>query len=172
MLLSVPVVVSRSGAKPAGDDSHSVVTDGWDRAQRRAESFYESEDKLERILAFTRDNPHLFATGLITGLASGTLGIGGGVVMTTLLGNWPQREMRQHEAVATSLLAMVPTGLAATTTNLASGTVAVRAGVILAISASAGMFVTARYLAPHIDETKMRYVFAGVMGVSAIRMLV
>ena len=88
------------------------------------------------------------------------------------MGNWPGKEMRQHEAVATSLLAMVPTGLAATATNLASGTVAVRAGVILATTAGAAMFVTARYVAPHIDEAKMRYVFAAVMAVSAVRMLV
>ena len=92
--------------------------------------------------------------------------------MTTLLGNWPGKEMKQHEAVATSLLAMVPTGLAATATNLSSGTVAVRAGFILAASASVGMFATARYIAPHIDESKMRYIFAAVMGVSAVRMLV
>lgn len=108
--------------------------------------------------------------GVVTGLASGMLGIGGGIVMTTLLSSWPNREMPQHEAVSTSLVAMVPTGLAATAMNAYQGNVQYKAGSVLALSSSIAMYSAAKYLAPYIEEQNMRNIFAAVLTLSALRM--
>ena len=57
------------------------------------------------------DSAHIvIPVGCATGFASGAFGIGGGVVMTAALGT--ACGMAQVEAVATSLCAIVPTGLA------------------------------------------------------------
>lgn len=99
------------------------------------------------------------------------VGIGGGIVMTTCLSGWPGTSMTQHTAVATSLVAMVPIGLAATAMNAMQGTVQYRAALVLALTSSFAMYSTARYVAPQVDEQMMRYIFASVLAVSAIRML-
>jgi len=80
--------------------------------------------------------------------------------------------MTQHMAVATSLVVMVPTGFSATMVNVINRKVHVRSGIVLATAASAGMYLTARFISPQIDEKYMRYIFATVMGVSALRMLI
>ena len=46
------------------------------------------------------------AIGALSGFASGLLGVGGGLLMMTLLGH----SMPQHEAVATCIVALLPTG--------------------------------------------------------------
>ena len=91
--------------------------------------------------------------------------------MTTCLANYPGREMPQHTAVATSLVAMVPTGISATIVNTMKGSVHFKAGVALAASSSVAMYCTARYVAPLVDEQYMRYIFSAVLGASAVRML-
>lgn len=91
--------------------------------------------------------------------------------MTTCLASRPEKRMDQHGAVATSLVAMVPTGISATLMNMRSNNVHFKAGIALAVSSSLTMYYTARYIAPTIDEMKMRYLFAVVLGMSAVRML-
>lgn len=80
--------------------------------------------------------------------------------------------MPQHTAVATSLVAMVPTGISATLVNAAKGSVQYKAGIALAASSSLAMYFTARHIAPRVEEQHMRYIFASVLGVSALRMLI
>ena len=58
--------------------------------------------------------------------------------------------MNQHEIVATSLVAMVPTGLGGTLMNSAQGNVHFRLGTVLALSSAATMYLTAKYAAPEI----------------------
>lgn len=59
--------------------------------------------------------------------------------------------MTQQAAVATSLVAMVPTGLGGTLINTAQGNVHFKLGAILAMTSSAAMYLTATYVAPEIQ---------------------
>jgi len=69
--------------------------------------------------------------------------------MTTLLS--ASGEMDQYEAVATSLVAMVPTGFMGTLVNAAQGNVQFKVGMLLSLSSSIAMYTTARYLTPQIE---------------------
>lgn len=80
----------------------------------------------------------LIVLGVVMGLASGMLGIGGGViavpVFMSLFGLPPLL------AKGTSLLAMVPTAIAGTIPNLRAGLVVLKDGVIVGIAAVAASF--------------------------------
>jgi hypothetical protein len=79
----------------------------------------------------------LIPTGVLTGFASGAFGIGGGIVMTAALGT--AVGMSQHEAVATSLCAIVPTGLAGSVFNYRKGAIDLRAAAVIGGCSMAAM---------------------------------
>lgn len=107
--------------------------------------------------------------GLVTGFASGAFGIGGGVVMTAALGT--ACGMTQHEAVATSLCAIVPTGLAGTYHNMARGAVDVRAAVAIGLASMVATTATASLVTASIPDQELRYVLATVMVASGADMI-
>jgi uncharacterized membrane protein YfcA len=80
----------------------------------------------------------LIALGVVMGVASGMLGIGGGViavpVFMSVFGIAPLL------AKGTSLLAMVPTAISGTIPNLKAGLVTLKDGVIVGIAAVAASF--------------------------------
>ena len=78
--------------------------------------------------------------------------------------------MTQHQAVATSLVAIVPTGLSAAIWHMRAGSVNVRIGSFIGISCAASMYVAAAHLAPLVPENHLRRLYAGLMAISAVRM--
>ena len=80
----------------------------------------------------------LIALGILMGVASGMLGIGGGViavpVFMSVFGLAPLL------AKGTSLLAMVPTAIAGTIPNLRSGLVVLKDGLVVGVAAVAASF--------------------------------
>lgn len=68
-------------------------------------------------------------------------------------------ELSQYEAVATSLVAMVPTGLMGTLVNAAKGTVHYRIGMVLSLSSSVAIYTTARYIAPQIEVCQINMLY-------------
>lgn len=71
--------------------------------------------------------------GLLAGVLSGLLGIGGGLVFSPLL---LLLGLEPHQALATSTLAIVPTTLAGSTVHLGNGSLPRRQGLVLAASAA------------------------------------
>ena len=80
----------------------------------------------------------LVPLGLLTGLLSGLLGIGGGLVFSPLL---LLVGLDPHHALATSTLAIVPTGFGGTMAHLQSRSIPWRAGLALASGAGFGALV-------------------------------
>lgn len=80
----------------------------------------------------------LIGLGLLMGLASGMLGIGGGVIAVPVFMSF--FGLAPLLAKGTSLLAMVPTAIAGTIPNLRAGLVVLRDGVIVGIAAVAASF--------------------------------
>ncbi|UYN82713.1 MAG: sulfite exporter TauE/SafE family protein [Microcella sp.] len=78
----------------------------------------------------------LLAVGAIGGLFSGLFGVGGGLLMVPLLMWWAR--MPQRRATATSLLAIVPTGIVGSIGYAIGGQIDVLAGVIIGAGAIAG----------------------------------
>lgn len=75
----------------------------------------------------------LVPLGFLTGLLSGVLGIGGGLIFSPLL---LLVGLDAHHALATSILAIVPTSLAASWAHMRSGTIPWRAGLAIGAGAS------------------------------------
>ena len=115
----------------------------------------------------------LLGIGVVTGMASGLLGIGGGVVMVPalVLG----LGLSQQLAQGTSLAAIVPTGLSGASTHARLGQVDVIAARRLAVPGAVAA-VAGAVLANHLPQTPLRVLFAvyiaaigGRVGLRALR---
>ena len=83
----------------------------------------------------------LLPLGILAGLLSGLLGIGGGLIFSPLL---LALGLAPHQALATSTLAIVPTTLAGSWAHLRSGQVPLRAVLAITGGAMAGALVFSR----------------------------
>lgn len=103
----------------------------------------------------------IFAAAFVSGLASGLLGIGGGVLLVPFLVLFCAFE--QHRAQGTSLVALIPpTGLLAFLAYARAGYVSWKAGLLLIPGVFAGGILGAA-LAKRLQPQRMRQVFATVM---------
>ncbi|SRR6266508_3622050 len=109
----------------------------------------------------------LVAIGLLAGVVSGLLGVGGGVVMVPLLVLWVG--YGQREAHATSLGAIIPISIAGVLTFGIAGRVSWLDAAALALGAVVGARVGAGFLA-RIDERVLKLVFGSFLVAAAIAM--
>jgi uncharacterized membrane protein YfcA len=110
----------------------------------------------------------LVAFGVVTGVAAGILGVGGGILMVpflTLVAGMPQ-----HAAEATSLLVVLPTAVVASLVLQRRGIgdlgVALRFGVVGALGAAAGAL-----LALALPGRSLRVVFAVFLMLVGLRLV-
>ena len=111
----------------------------------------------------------VLAIGSLTGVAAGLFGIGGGVILVpvfvVLFG------YSDLLAKGTSLLAMIPTALVGTISNLRAGQVRLRSGLIVGVAATAASFVrvaVAFLIAPRLSSV----LFAALLLAAAAQLLV
>jgi uncharacterized membrane protein YfcA len=109
----------------------------------------------------------LVAIGVVGGVLSGLLGVGGGVVMVPLLVLWAG--YRQRDAHAVSLGAIIPISIAGILTFGIAGRVHWLEAVALAVGAVAGARFGADLLA-RIDERTLKIVFGGFLVAVAVAM--
>ena len=103
--------------------------------------------------------------GLAAGVLAGMFGVGGGILFVPTL---VALGLDQHEAIGTSLLAIIPTVLVGTWRQARYGNVRWRAAVILGIAAA----VTAQagvVLAEALSGATLRRLFAGLLVVVAVQ---
>ena len=101
--------------------------------------------------------------GLLAGVLAGLFGVGGGILFVptlVLLG------LDTHEAVGTSLLAIIPTVAAATWRHQRYGNVRWRPAVVLGLAAAAAAQGGA-LVAQSLDGATLRRLFAGFLLVVA-----
>jgi uncharacterized membrane protein YfcA len=104
-------------------------------------------------------------TGLLGGVFSGLLGIGGGTVMVPLLVLWSRRPQRQAHAM--SLAAIIPISLAAIVVYGGAGQVNLLDAVALCAGAIVGARTGARLLARAPDRA-LKGAFGVFMLVAAV----
>ena len=109
----------------------------------------------------------LVAIGVVGGLLSGLLGVGGGVVMVPLLVLWAG--YRQRDAHAASLGAIIPISIAGILTFGIAGRVHWVDAVALALGAVVGARLGAGLLA-RIDERVLKIVFGCFLVAAALAM--
>jgi uncharacterized protein len=110
----------------------------------------------------------LVAIGLVGGLFSGLLGVGGGIVMVPLLVMWAS--YTQQLAHAVSLAAIVPISIAGVTTYGVSGSIDVPVALALSAGAVLGAQVGARLLA-RSGERALKLAFGVLLLAVAISMM-
>jgi uncharacterized membrane protein YfcA len=108
------------------------------------------------------------AIGLVAGLLSGLLGVGGGIIMVPLL--VLVAKLTQHEAHATSLAAIGPIATVGAIRFAASGNIDYTVALFLAAGSLAGAQVGARLMA-RAGETSLSILFSALMIVVAIQLL-
>ena len=108
----------------------------------------------------------LALSGLLAGVTSVVLGVGGGIVVVPILIAW--RHMDAKAAVATSLAMIVPTALVGVLRKPA-GLVDWRAAAILGVAAVAGAFAGER-LSESLSSLAVKRIFAAVMVIVAVRL--
>ena len=109
-----------------------------------------------------------FGIGLIAGLASGYVGVGGGFIMVPLMTAWLGVPMQK--ASGTSLLAIMILAIPGVITQVMLGNVDFLAGIFLAVGSIPGAMLGARFV-KRIPERQLRFIFAAFLGVAAVSLL-
>jgi uncharacterized membrane protein YfcA len=107
-----------------------------------------------------RLDPQLVVIGVLGGLLSGLLGVGGGIVMVPLLVLWAH--YGQRDAHAASLGAIIPISIAGIATYGVAGQVRVGPALALAAGAVFGARIGAGMLA-RLDERVLKSVFGAFL---------
>ena len=110
-----------------------------------------------------------FIIGLIAGVISGYVGVGGGFIMVPLMCAWLGASMRR--ASGTSLIAILILAIPGVIAQTALGNVNYLAGVLLAIGSIPGAVIGAR-LTKRVPERILRYAFAYLLLIAAIGLVV
>ena len=110
----------------------------------------------------------LVAFGVLAGIASGLLGVGGGTLMVPFL--TLVAGLSQHAAEATSLLVILPTAIAGTVTLRRRGIGDVRKSLQFGVVGAVGAVLGA-LLALALPASTLRIVFAVFLGVVGLKMI-
>jgi uncharacterized protein len=97
--------------------------------------------------------------GLATGVLAGMFGVGGGILFVPTL---VALGLDQHDAIGTSLLAIIPTVLVGTWRQYRYGNVRWRAAAVLGLAAAAAAQGGVA-LAQALSDATLRRLFAGVL---------
>lgn len=106
--------------------------------------------------------------GVVAGLFSGLLGVGGGVIMVPLLAGW--MAIDQHDSHATSLAAILVIALAGVFTFAGSGAVDLSLGISLGIGGVVGSTFGAHTM-NRLSPSTLRLIFGGILILAGIRMV-
>jgi hypothetical protein len=105
--------------------------------------------------------------GLAAGVFAGMFGVGGGILFVPAL---IALGLGQHEAIGTSLLAIVPTVLVGTWRQSRYGNVRWRAALVLGIAAAASAQVGV-VVAEALSGATLRRLFAGLLVIVAVQIV-
>jgi hypothetical protein len=106
--------------------------------------------------------------GLLIGVVSGMVGIGGGILMVPAM-VWGLH-FSQHKAQGTSLVALLlPVGAFACWEYYKAGNVDLKIGLILAVTLAIGSYFGA-IIAQHTSEIALRRGFAVLLAFAAVRL--
>lgn len=112
----------------------------------------------------------LFAgIGLVAGLASGYVGVGGGFLMVPMM--IPLAHLSMRYTSGTSLIAVMILAVPGVVTQAVLGNINWIAGIAVACGSVPGAMLGAR-LVPRVPERQLRFLFAGFLIVAAIMLVV
>ena len=107
--------------------------------------------------------------GMVAGVASGYVGLGGGFLMIPLMTSVLDMPMKQ--ASGTSLIAIIMLALPAAVTQCVYGNVDYVVGIATACGSIPGAYLGAK-LVSRVPERALRFAFAGLLAVAAVLLVV
>ncbi|MCB0793212.1 MAG: sulfite exporter TauE/SafE family protein [Flavobacteriales bacterium] len=111
----------------------------------------------------------LVAIGLLAGILSGFVGVGGGLIIVPALVYI--MGLGQHEAQGTSLVVLLlPVGILAVMNYYRSGHVDVQAALIIALAFVAGGYLGSKW-SLQLPEVAVRRVFGAIMLLGALKLM-
>jgi hypothetical protein len=134
----------------------------------RAKLSRERPDVTERTTTGRSRSGVPIAIGLAAGVASGLLGVGGGIVMVPLLTAFAG--FAQHRAHATSLAAIVPIAAVGAATFAIAGEIDYPVAGLLAVGSLVGAPLGARFMA-RSSEAALTTMFGALMIAVAVYLL-
>lgn len=115
------------------------------------------------------DVPVCLSIGLATGLLSGLMGVGGGIIAVPAMVAY--LSLSQHKAHGTSLAMMVLTATASALAYTSRGFVDLQLAMVLAVGTVVGAYLGAR-LMPHVPARQLRAAFGLIILLMGLRMVV
>ncbi len=111
----------------------------------------------------------LLFIGLMAGILSGMVGIGGGIIIVPALVYFAS--MSQHQAQGTSLaVLLLPVGILAVYNYYTAGYVDIKSALIISITFVAGGFIGSK-IAINIDQSTLKKVFGIFMLLLSLKMV-
>lgn len=111
----------------------------------------------------------LLAIGLVAGILSGMIGIGGGIVMVPAMVYF--LGLDQHTAQGTSLAMMLlPVGILGVYNYYSQGNIEIKYALILAITFVVGGYLGSKF-SLSVDQALLKKIFGGVLLLVAIKMI-
>lgn len=111
----------------------------------------------------------LIAIGVLAGIFSGFMGVGGGVVMIPLMILWLGFNQHQAQGMSLAVLAVPVTFIAAYNYHIAGHTINWKFAAIIAICFIIGGFIGSK-LAVKLDQTVLKKIFAVVLVIAAVKL--
>jgi uncharacterized membrane protein YfcA len=111
----------------------------------------------------------LAISGIVVGILSGLLGVGGGFILVPLLVYFS--ELSMHQAIGTSLAVIIPTALCAGFVHFQHGNISLKIVAGLVLFTVIGSFIGA-YFANHIPAAVLKKIFAVFLAIMAIKMFI
>ena len=131
--------------------------------------FLDRHDKYGGWLAALSAEREMLGLGVAVGLLQGTIGVGGGVLVTSYL--TAMTDMEVHRICGTALLATVITNLAVSAAHFKNGNVKIRSATLLAGSAMACSYFVAKNISMQIPEEYVKSFIVVALISSGVSML-
>lgn len=142
------------------------ATNTWEIVRNQ---FLDRHDKWGGWMEALRGEREMLALGVACGLLQGTVGVGGGVLVSAYLTG--MTDMEVHRICGTALLATVLTNLAVSTAHFRNGNVKFRSAALLAGSAMACSYLVAKNLSLQIPEAHVKQFIVVALISSGVSML-
>ncbi len=143
-----------------------------DKKAPAATASMQDEDEPSAAAAFACTPKHVALAvliGLVAGLASGYVGVGGGFIMVPLMTAWLGIPMKRTSG--TSLIAIIILAIPGVIQQALLGHIDYLAGILLCAGAIPGALLGA-WLVPRVPERVLRFIFSGLLAVAAVMLVV
>jgi hypothetical protein len=141
-------------------------TNTWEIVRNQ---FLDRHDKWGGWFEALKAEKEFLALGAACGLLQGTVGVGGGVLVSAYLTGMTDMEI--HRICGTALLATVITNVAVSTAHFRSGNVRFRSAALLAGSAMVCSYLVAKNISMQIPEAHVKQFIVVALISSGVSML-